>query len=64
MQVAYERVQVVKGRTTVFPLTSDNVRGRSGIRWLATACGRTWTRSRRLSAVLEVIVIGRSAVER
>jgi hypothetical protein len=64
VQVAYERVQVVKGGTAVFPLTSDDVRRRRGIRWLATACGRTWARSSRLSAVMGDSVIGRSAVLR
>jgi len=61
VQVAYERVQVVKGSTAVFPLTSDKVEGRSGVRWLVVRSSSC----RRLSAVMDVVVeIGRSAVLR
>ena len=61
VQVAYERVQVIKGSTAVFPLTSDKVEGRSGVRWLVVRSSSC----RRLSAVMDVVVeIGRSAVLR
>jgi len=54
MEVAYERVQVVKGSPTVFPLTGDDVRRRAGIGWLRAACGRAGARSSCLGGIVRI----------